>query len=444
MKCYNYRQAMLRKHHALGLRNHTTTFGYDVLDRLSSEAGPARTQSFTLDANGNRLSDGQGSKTYSPNSNRMATLDGHSVVLDAAGHTLQARGLVFAWNQAGQLKSVSQGPTLLASYFYDHRGLRTRKTTTAAAPQGAGTVIYHHDAQGHLLAETTAAGAPLRTYVWRESANAAANAAANAEADPDAQPTPQVIIDHTASGPDGHPLRLYLQTDHLGSPVAARDHSGRLVWAWHSEAFGASAPDEDPDGDGTPTTIHLRFPGQYFDTESALHYNWHRYYDPSTGRYLSPDPIGIEGGSNLFGYVGVNPLSQIDPNGLDAIIAHNGTATYYNSSGQVVGNYQYTTGRPGATDTRIVGQGPIPFGTYTANPSQISEGGFFRNLLGDWGRFRVPLKPDHGTQTFGRDGFFLHGGKKPGSAGCIDVGGNDSDLFGNLRNAPGLVPVVVY
>jgi hypothetical protein len=86
---------------------------------------------FTLDANGNRLSDGQGSKTYSPNSNRMATLDGHSVVLDAAGHTLQARGLVIAWNQAGQLKSVSQGPTLLASYFYDHRDLRTRKTTTA-------------------------------------------------------------------------------------------------------------------------------------------------------------------------------------------------------------------------------------------------------------------------------------------------------------------------
>jgi len=56
----------------------------------------------------------------------------------------------------------------------------------------------------------------------------------------------------------------------------------------------------------------------------------------------------------------------------------------------------------------------------------------------------VPLQPDQGTDTFGRAGFFLHGGKVPGSAGCIDVGGNDTDLFGKLQKAPGLVPVVVY
>lgn len=90
------------------------------------------------------------------------------------------------------------------------------------------------------------------------------------------------------------------------------------------------------------------------------------------------------------------------------------------------------------------GQGPIPLGTYTADPQQISEGGFFRNLLGDWGNFRVPLKADPDTETFGRNGFFLHGGKKPGSAGCIDVGGSDTDLFKHLHNAPGLVPIVVY
>lgn len=130
---------------------------------------------------------------------------------------------------------------------------------------------------------------------------------------------------------------------------------------------------------------------------------------------------------------------------MDAIVAHNGTLNYYNSSGQVVGTYAYTTGRPGCEcDASTPNKGPIPIGTYTADPSQISEGGFFRNLLGDWGKFRVPLKPDLGTQTFGRDGFFLHGGKKPGSAGCIDVGASDIELFRHLRNAPGLVPVVVY
>ena len=57
--------------------------------------------------------------------------------------------------------------------------------------------------------------------------------------------------------------------------------------------------------------------GQYFDQETGLHYNYHRYYDPGTGRYLTPDPIGLEGGINLFSYTYNNPLNNIDPLGLD-------------------------------------------------------------------------------------------------------------------------------
>ena len=82
-------------------------------------------------------------------------------------------------------------------------------------------------------------------------------------------------------------------------------------------------------------------------------------------------------------------------------------------------------------------------------PHEYGVGGWGAGLgpplaVGDWGKFRVPLQPDPSTKTLGRDGFFLHGGKKPGSAGCIDVGGNDTDLFKHLQNAPGLVPVVAY
>ncbi len=63
----------------------------------------------------------------------------------------------------------------------------------------------------------------------------------------------------------------------------------------------------------------FRFPGQYYDTESGLHYNWHRYYDPETGRYISADPIGFEGGDvNLYVYVWSNPVNWMDPEGLKA------------------------------------------------------------------------------------------------------------------------------
>ncbi len=60
----------------------------------------------------------------------------------------------------------------------------------------------------------------------------------------------------------------------------------------------------------------LRFPDQYYDSETGLHYNYQRYYDPETGRYITPDPIGLAGGINLFAYIQNDPVNWVDPWGL--------------------------------------------------------------------------------------------------------------------------------
>lgn len=61
------------------------------------------------------------------------------------------------------------------------------------------------------------------------------------------------------------------------------------------------------------------FPAQYYDGETGLNYNWHRYYDPKLGRYIQADPIRLDGGENMYAYVGNDPMGVIDPEGLDGI-----------------------------------------------------------------------------------------------------------------------------
>jgi RHS repeat-associated protein len=104
----------------------------------------------------------------------------------------------------------------------------------------------------------------------------------------------------------------------------ATDSSQQVVWRGDSDAFGAKKQDDSEDGeeadDSGKVTVNLRFPGQYFDKETRLHYNWNRYYDPGTGRYISSDPIGLAGGINTYAYVGGNPLRHTDPRGLDAVL----------------------------------------------------------------------------------------------------------------------------
>jgi RHS repeat-associated protein len=123
--------------------------------------------------------------------------------------------------------------------------------------------------------------------------------------------------------PDGTTLSIV--ADHLGTPKEMFDAKGTLVWAADHHVWGAvrtvrtsgalaPKPSQDPAEHHCP----FRFPGQYEDAETGLYYNRHRHYDPLTGQYASPDPIGLAGGDRPQGYVG-NPGIWTDPLGLAAI-----------------------------------------------------------------------------------------------------------------------------
>jgi len=107
-----------------------------------------------------------------------------------------------------------------------------------------------------------------------------------------------------------------MHTEHLNTPRLVADSVGAAVWRWdQQEPFGVNVPDENPSGLGA-FEFPLRFPGQYADKETGLHYNYFRDYDPGVGRYVESDPIGLQGGLNTYAYVEENPLSLIDPQGL--------------------------------------------------------------------------------------------------------------------------------
>lgn len=162
------------------------------------------------------------------------------------------------------------GSTLnTTTYRYNAQGQRTEKS------QGTGQRRFAYDLDGRLLGEYTSTGQALREYVYLND-------------------TPVALLDY----PNGTttPIVYNILSDRLNTPREITDANHTPVWRWEGEAFGANAPDEDPDGNGIPFTFNLSFPGQYYDQESGLNYNYFRDYDPANGRYIQSDPIGLEGG----------------------------------------------------------------------------------------------------------------------------------------------------
>ncbi|GHA19348.1 type IV secretion protein Rhs [Arenicella chitinivorans] len=308
-------------------------YGYDVLDRITSEDN-LDLLSWTYDANGNRLSEDENSQlsllTYHTNTNRLQTVATTVYNLDAAGNTTDDGIRTYTYNDAGRMETISQSGQLVATYTYNALGQRTRKVLASTQA----TTLYHYDLAGYLIGESDETGQFSAGYIHSDGQPIAvykhADALSSQPGDGDGDGSGESPVDPPeeeepgttppAYAPtDALEGLYYIHTDHLLTPRWVSDENAQLIWTWDSSAFGNTAPNDDVDLDGVALTLNMRFPGQYYDAESGLFYNWNRYYDAGLGRYVTSDPIGIGGGANTYGYVGGNPLAYFDPLGLEIV-----------------------------------------------------------------------------------------------------------------------------
>ena len=272
------------------------TFGYDELGRLTSLTTASTSASIGYDANGNRtsvtLNGNTGAYTTAATSNRLTgtTNPARSFGHDSAGNTTSdSASYTAVYSLENRLASLTKAGVTTA-YSYDVHGQRIRK---AGSTSSSTTMIFVYDQGGQLLGEYDQNGQAIREYVWLRG-------------------TPIAVFTPNGTNP---PTVYFIHADHLDAPRLIVDQNNKTRWRWLAEPFGNTLPETDPNGLGA-FTLNLRFPGQYFDSESGLHYNYFRDYDASTGRYVQSDPIGLDGGINTYAYVGGDPVSGMDPNGL--------------------------------------------------------------------------------------------------------------------------------
>src|SRR6056297_2796954 len=277
-------------------------YAYDDLDRLTAVDSPAvaglTDEAFTYDGVGNRLTSAEASGDWTYNSNNeLLSLPDLSGTSSPVGYDYDANGNLiqktvgtevtsYVYNTEDRLVEVWDGEpqtgSLTASYYYDPFGRRLWK-------EAGGTRTYYHYADEGLVAEMDAAGSVTKSYGW--------------------QPGSTWGTDPLFMRAGGE--YYFYHNDHLGTPQKMTASNGSVVWSAKYSSFGKVHVDPE-----STVVNNLRFPGQYYDGESGLHWNFFRYYNPSDGKYLSPDPIGLTGDINLYLYANANPINHIDPLGL--------------------------------------------------------------------------------------------------------------------------------
>jgi RHS repeat-associated protein len=273
-----------------GASTNTKSFAYDKLNRLTgygTNAG-ASSQGFAYDAVGNRQSTlvngASTSYTTATTSNRLTSLGANAYGYSAAGNQTSAPSRTYSYDVFNRMTTATVSG-VVTQYRYNGIGQRLRKS-------GANLARFVYDEQGQLIGEYSNTGVMTREIVWLND-------------------IPLAIM-----MPSGTATNLfYIDSDHLNTPRTITNQAKQKRWEWNSDPFGTILANENPAALGV-FTFNLRFAGQYFDKETGLHYNYFRDYNPSIGRYIQSDPIGLIGGLNTYAYVEGNPATASDPLGL--------------------------------------------------------------------------------------------------------------------------------
>lgn len=272
-------------------RRTTASFQYDAAHRLSSMRDADGTVSrFEQDGAGNLVGQPGLTGVKVMAGNRLARTSDRAFQYDAAGRLVRVDGAdsseQLTYDELGRLVAFQRG-ALRWRAEYDAFGRRIRTRTNDEENEW-----WWYGEQ--LVAERGPSGA-IRLYVY---------------ADPDAV-VPMLCVDYDAETQDPALGRAYaILTNQLGAPESMEDMRGSEVWRASSSPFGALTVRE-----GAQIRFALRFPGQWADDATGLHYNRHRYYSPALGRYIQPDPCGIAGGLNLYAF-SARPTCAVDVDGL--------------------------------------------------------------------------------------------------------------------------------
>lgn len=273
-------------------------FNYDAIYRLTNATGSYGQVSYSYDAVGNRIAREQNGRmeaySYADNSNRLL-----SVITESEQGELQARNLGYdtvgniirdgiagtdkqlVYNDNNRLQQVAITDKPTSSYEYNAKGQRVIKRVNEKV------IHFHYDMADQLIAETQTSGQPIREYIYAAGQRLA-------------------MVDYTENLAG---VIYYMVNDHLGTPQLLLDAQQKVVWSVDQSPFGEVKV-------AGSVVQPLRFPGQYADDETGYSYNYFRDYDPTLGRYIQSDPIGLEGGVNTFGYVKGRPTVLVDYFGL--------------------------------------------------------------------------------------------------------------------------------